>query len=282
MALHILLTGARGLLGQHLLSTFVAQGHTVQALEGDITDPAVCARYQEGFYDWVVHAAAMTRVDLCEIDKERCYAVNVEGTKNMCALSRHVGARLLYVSTVSVFSGEAGDYREYDPPYPKNFYSLTKLLAEQHVRALSDSMVLRLNLIGVHPQGSRGRNFLEWLIDSCAANRDMTLFTDVIINPLSGATAAHVITELVERAGDEAVVHIGTSTKASKAAIGSLIAAQFPEYRGVITHAPVAETELIPRAQNMWLNVARAEALLGRTMPTLETELVQAVAGYFR
>ena len=46
-------------------------------------------------------------------------------------------------------------------------------------------MVLRLNLIGIHPDGSRGKNFLEWLLDDIHANKDLTLFADVCINPLS-------------------------------------------------------------------------------------------------
>ena len=51
-------------------------------------------------------------------------------------------------------------------------------------------MVLRLNLIGIHPDGSRGQNFLEWLLDGFRANKDMTLFADACINPLSNWTIA--------------------------------------------------------------------------------------------
>ena len=78
----------------------------------------------------IIHAAAYTNVDQAEKERELCYQTNVIGTRNVV----RIGVPVLYISTDSVFDGEAGDYAESDIPYPRNFYSMTKLLAEQEIR----------------------------------------------------------------------------------------------------------------------------------------------------
>jgi len=89
-------------------------------------------RFQNGI-DLIVHAAAYTNVDKAEINRDECYNLNVIGTRNLSRL----GVPMIYISTDSVFSGETGNYNEKDIPYPKNFYSLTKLLGEHELEDYS-------------------------------------------------------------------------------------------------------------------------------------------------
>ena len=135
----------------------------------------------------------MTDVGACEREPDTAYAVNAEGTGNVVNAARAAGARMLYISTASVFSGKEGDYRETDVPTPENIYNTSKAKGEGYVLAYDKGTVLRLNLIGVHSDGSRGKNFMEWLIDSVRADRDINAFADVMINPLSNWTIADCI-----------------------------------------------------------------------------------------
>src|SRR5438045_3420060 len=124
----ILVTGSSGLLGSALLKTLPG----IEEFEGDITNAkAVDACGKNA--SWIIHTAAMTNVDACEKNQQQCWQVNVEGTKNVRNLARKLGAKLLYISTVSVFDGVSGNYQEADVPYPKNAYNLSKLLGEQAV-----------------------------------------------------------------------------------------------------------------------------------------------------
>ena len=70
--------------------------------------------------DIVVHAASMTDVDKCELNKELAWKINVEGAKNIAEATAKSGAFLVYISTDYVFSGEKGCYKEIDQTGPIN------------------------------------------------------------------------------------------------------------------------------------------------------------------
>lgn len=227
-----------------------------------------------GKIDWVIHTAAKTDTGACERDPALAYAVNGEGTGNIVAEARALSARLIYISTVSVFSGGKGDYREIDVPQPINVHNKSKVMGEEKVAAYDKGMTLRLNLIGIHPEGSRGKNFLEWLVDSFHVNKDMKLFDDVFINPLSNWTIAECIRLIIEKEIEEPVLHIGSSNVLSKAAIGELVAKHFPKFSGKLTHSSVdLIADGVVRPKQMWLNTNLAQKRLGISMPTVEAEL---------
>lgn len=140
----ILLTGGNGRLGTELkalIPGMVAPGSS----ELDITDLSgvleVVRRERPGL---IVHAAAYTNVGGAEKDREQCWAVNVTGTRHMAKAANEVGAKLLHISTDYVFDGEQGGYRESDTPGPVvNYYSLTKLVAEEAARAAREHLIVR-------------------------------------------------------------------------------------------------------------------------------------------
>lgn len=272
----VLVTGAIGLLGSTLSIKLKEGGSEVVAFEGDVVDHANVMKHAAdiGPGDWIIHTAALTDVNLCEKDRGQCHRVNVEGTRNIRDLARVRGAKLVYISTVSVFSGETGDYKETDLPYPKNYYNLSKYLGEQIVAEYPKSTILRINLIGLHPEGSRGQNFLEWLYDSIRANKDLNLFTDVKINPLSNWTLAETITKLIEADTAEKILHLGSSDVLSKAEVAQLMLKRFPEYSGKATFVSVDEmSKAAFRPKEIWLNVEKAQNVLGTEFPTLEQEI---------
>jgi len=140
----ILLTGGHGRLGTELralIPGIVAPPST----ELNITDlESVLAVVDRERPDVIVHAAAYTNVGGAEQDRERCWAVNVVGTRHMARAADRVGATLLHISTDYVFDGETGNYRESDTPGPVvNYYSLTKLVAEEAARSAAKHLIVR-------------------------------------------------------------------------------------------------------------------------------------------
>lgn len=132
MATRTLITGSTGKLGKELTKIFPeALAPTHKYL--DLTDRSKVFEYvAEHKPTIIIHCAALTGVRECEENKELAWKVNVEGTENLvkaCEKEAN-GCYFVYISTACVFQGDRGDYVETDLPYPKNFYSLTKLLGE--------------------------------------------------------------------------------------------------------------------------------------------------------
>ena len=145
MASHsLVLTGSRGRLGRSLLPLLPACLPLTRA-DLDITDAeAVEKTFRKLRPRVVLHAAAFTDQARAEVERQACWACNVEGTQNIVRAAGNLGCRVVFVSTDYVFSGERGGYREAEPPGPPcNYYSLTKLAAETAVLTLPDSLVVR-------------------------------------------------------------------------------------------------------------------------------------------
>jgi dTDP-4-dehydrorhamnose reductase len=207
----VVVSGARGLLGATLMRVLPDAGLRAIPLTGDIRDAeAVAKQIAKAAPDHVVHAAAMTYVAACEGQPRQAFAVNGEGTKNVVAAARAAGAPILYISTASVFRGDHGDCSEEDAPEPTNTYNQSKREGEWHTLDYDGGIVLRFNLIGIHPDGSRGRNFFEWLVDGFRANKEMTLFADACINPLSNWTVAALVAKMLTRDRLAKILHIGS------------------------------------------------------------------------
>jgi len=144
----ILITGGSGRLGKALVKTFPT-AYTPSHSELDVTDRELVFKIVERLRpDSVIHAAALTSVRLCESDRVRAWKTNVEGTANLvdACVKFAPQAYFVYVSTACVFDGEKGNYTEQDIPYPKNFYSLTKLLGESIARRLRH-LIVRTNFV---------------------------------------------------------------------------------------------------------------------------------------
>lgn len=139
----ILLTGGSGRLGQ-ALKTLIPQIIAPVRSGLDITQPASIQNALERYKpSLVVHAAAYTNVAKAEQERALCWQVNVVGTRNLVA-ALGGGIPLLHISTDYVFWGDVGNYREDDPPGPvRNYYALTKLVAEEAVRQLRRHVIVR-------------------------------------------------------------------------------------------------------------------------------------------
>lgn len=161
--MRVLVTGATGFLGSHVVAALDRAGHDVRVLvrtpgklgavpalsrdgvrdrldvaSGDITDPESCARAARSC-DAVVHAAAMVALDARRAAE--VMRTNVDGTANVVRAALDVGAaRVVYVSSVSVF-GTKRRRVDLDSPLgeARGPYSRSKVEAERWVRSVQES-----------------------------------------------------------------------------------------------------------------------------------------------
>ncbi len=145
--MRILVTGARGMLGQDVAEVLAQRGHAVAAAgrdDLDVLDPAALRAAVPG-HDAVVNCAAWTAVDDAEADEAGAFALNALAPARLAAAAAGAGARLVHVSTDYVFDGEATEpYPEDAPLAPRSAYGRTKAAGEWAVRASGcDALVLR-------------------------------------------------------------------------------------------------------------------------------------------
>ena len=183
----VLVTGASGLVGSHVVEALVARGDTVRALvrpasrpavlrlgaeaiAGDVTDPAAWQAGARGVRA-IVHAAAIVQR---RAPWERYLAVNVDATRLAVAAAGAARARLIHISSVAVYGGSAAypstpERRDEDYPFQPmatlDFYARTKRMAEEVAREAAirhevDVVALRPTVI----YGERDRMFTPRVI----------------------------------------------------------------------------------------------------------------------
>lgn len=207
--MRVVVAGASGQVGEHLVSAFRARGADVsgtthdQSIEGlrrlDIRDRAdVEAMIDELAPRVVVAPAAQPNVDLCEREPEPTAAINVLGTANLAAACAARGVRLVWFSTDYLFDGTSGPYPEDTPARPIQEYGWQKLRGEHVVLAtLRDALIVRTNV--VFGWERRGKNFVQRLVTTLEAGDPMRAPVDQLGTPTYAPNLAAIVAELVER-----------------------------------------------------------------------------------
>jgi dTDP-4-dehydrorhamnose reductase len=85
--------------------------------------------------DVVFNTAALTNVDLCELEKDLCKKVNVKAVEYLADICSDLDAHLIHVSTDFIFDGNDGPYKEDDIPCPLSYYGQSKLDSENILKS---------------------------------------------------------------------------------------------------------------------------------------------------
>jgi len=200
----VLITGANGLLGQHLVKCLIestdysitATGKGVSRLPFfssnrydyfplDITDGVEVNTFiAKNSPNIIIHTAAITQVDDCEKDPVHCWNTNVTATRFLLGAAEMVGANFIYISTDFVFDGEAGPYIESAIPAPVNYYGSSKLGAEKSVMEskLSWCIIRTVLVYGNILVGNRN-NMVSWVQNNLSQGKSIQVVSDQLRTP---------------------------------------------------------------------------------------------------
>ena len=205
----ILITGANGLLGQKLVYKLkedrevrliaTARGENrlldqngYEYCSLDISDEnnvkEVLAKYMP---DAIIHTAAMTNVDACELQQDECKKMNVDAVQYIVSALESLQEKnsnfkphLLHLSTDFIFDGTKGPLTEDEKPNPLSYYAWSKLEAENIVtKSKLDWAIARTVLVyGVVDNASRS-NIVLWAKSSLEQKKNINVVNDQFRTP---------------------------------------------------------------------------------------------------
>jgi dTDP-4-dehydrorhamnose reductase len=275
----ILLTGGTGLLGTYLRDALQRLGSvtTVARVAADaicdLREPAAVARLVETARpDMVVHAAALTDVELCEREPKLADAINHQSVRHLAAaLSDNVP--LVFISTDQVYPDCRGPHREHDVG-PINVYGRSKLAGEEAALGLSRTLVLRTNIFG--PSQTSGRASLsDFFYMKFKAGEPVMGFTDTLFSPLHMKTAAEAVAKLLEQDA-RGVFNLGSREGMSKADFAVSIGQRFGLSLDALKRCKSTELRnRAPRALDLTMDVDLIEKTFNIVMPSLAEEIAR-------
>ena len=212
----ILVTGVCGQLGSDLILELVGRGleavgtdvlpeapnlpEALSYLQLDITDAAALMEAVEALCpDAVIHCAAWTAVDAAEEpeNREKVFAINARGTRNLAEACRAVGAKLLYISTDYIFDGAGTEPWQPDcEAYaPLNVYGQSKLEGELAVKELLDRyFIVRIAWVF----GKNGKNFVKTMLRVGKTHDTVRVVKDQIGTPTYTPDLAKLLVDMIQ------------------------------------------------------------------------------------
>ena len=217
----VLVTGVAGQLGYDVMNELAKRGYDgigtdiadsysgvqdntavvgMPYVQLDITDAeSVEKTIKEIKPDVVVHCAAWTAVDAAEDEENRdkVFAVNVEGTKNIVHACKEIDAKMVYTSTDYVFDGQGTepwkpDCKEYAP---LNIYGQSKLDGELAVSEILDKyFIVRIAWVF----GTNGNNFIKTMLKVGKKFDTLRVVNDQIGTPTYTYDLAKLLVDMIE------------------------------------------------------------------------------------
>jgi dTDP-4-dehydrorhamnose reductase len=198
----ILVIGAKGMLGKDLMGVLLSSLPNDEVIGWDIEEIDIQKEEDTVFKieklrpDIMVHIAAYTDVDGCELNEEKAFAVNAEGTKHVALTASRCQAKMVYLSTDYVFDGNKREpYLETDSPHPLNVYGRSKWKGEQYVQELvKDPLIVRTQWLF----GRYGKNFVTSILRQAGEKRVLSIVNDQIGSPTYTVDLAKAISALIQ------------------------------------------------------------------------------------
>lgn len=196
----VLVTGAAGQLGGDVCNVLKRNGKAFIPTDADtldITDEtAVRAFFELNNISAVIHCAAYTAVDKAEDEREKCFLVNETGSRNLALCAGEKDAKMLYVSTDYVFSGNGqSPFETDDPKGPLNVYGESKLQGEKAVlENCKKAFIVRTSWVF----GEKNTNFIATMLRLSKTHGELNVVNDQVGSPTYSKHLANLLCKMIE------------------------------------------------------------------------------------
>ena len=238
---------------------------------------SVVAAIKEANASVVIHTAAITNVDACEVAPERANHANVVIARNVALACAAQGTKLVHISTDHLFSGQDLMMDEAANLNPVNVYGRTKAEGERAVLGVCPgAIVSRTNFFG---WGLPYRqSFSDTILASLRAGHEIGLFQDAFFTPILMNSLIEMVHELIAKDA-RGIFHMGGDERLSKYEFGLRIARAFDLETDLIKPAFLAERrDLTPRPLDLSLDNRKMRAAIGHGVGDVNSQLARLLA----
>ena len=223
--------------------------------------------------DAVIHLAAASKPDFCQINPEISYNINVTTSLYLAQLCAAADIPFVFTSTDLVFDGQNSFYQENDPVCPICIYGEHKVIAEQKIQEIYPvAAICRMPLMfGLSSPVSN--SFIQGFIKTLKTEQELNLFVDEFRTPVSATTAAQGLLLALEKQVNR-VLHLGGKQRISRYEFGLLLAKVLKLNQNLIV--PGKQQDVImaaPRCPDTSLDSSKAWQL-GYQPLSLQDELI--------
>ncbi|HJO92389.1 MAG TPA: SDR family oxidoreductase [Victivallales bacterium] len=230
----ILVTGASGLLGTDIVKTFEKKGHEVIKtafsqrdgfIAADISKENGIKTLSDLNWDLIIHTSASRDPDICENNKTEAYRLNVWASEKLAEAAFKKNARMLFISTDYVFSGEKAPYKEIDETNPINYYGKNKVEAEELISKIlvENVCIIRVPVLYGINAGLKASALLNSSITLINSGKTSYLDDYIIRYPTFTEDVSRAIFLLVEK-NAFGIYHYSGQDKTTKYKIALMIA----------------------------------------------------------
>lgn len=206
MAKKVLVTGAAGFVGSHVLDHVISAGYDAVALddlsggfqdnvnekalfvEGSINDESLVKElFEEHQFDYVFHLAAYAAEGLSHFIRRFNYNNNLLGSINLINAAVNVGTVKCFVftSSIAVYGANQLPMREDTIPSPEDPYGISKLAVELDLKSAHEMFGMNFMIFRPHNVygerqniGDPYRNVVGIFMNQIMQGKDLTIFGD--------------------------------------------------------------------------------------------------------
>ena len=189
----ILLFGKNGQVGKRLQTSLLPLGELVSYGREEIdfrNHEQIRQCIKQHNPQWIVNAAAYTKVDDAEDESELAFQINATTPKVIAEEAKNIGAWMVHYSTDYVFDGTKTEpYHEDDKVSPINVYGQSKALGDRHIQESGcHYLILRSSWVF----SNHGRNFINTILHIAKTQSALNVVSDQFGAP----TSATLITDV--------------------------------------------------------------------------------------
>ena len=288
----ILITGASGMLGSSLVVALSKKYKVFGTGSSKISSPIdykafdLSSNSYKELIDWsqpelIIHCAALTNGNYCEKNFQKAFNINGYSVKKLIDFTEdHV--KIIYISTDAVFSSKSHMAKEADCKVPQNIYGKSKELGEFFlVNSGRDYLVLRTTIVGNNLNNLK-EGFVEWILKSVENKQNISLFSDVLFNPISIWDFTTEIMFLIKRDIYNNIFHVCGIEPVTKYDFGIELIKEFNLDKEFIIKSKITEFKFrAKRSTDQTMDCSKYINLTKRILPNLSETVKSIKLNYY-